>query len=580
MEAYLHHQAQLVSLFASLHRHAEPVAFMKSIQDLLVSLKTTIMNEKRPLIQQYHFAILTILYKLIPYTRDVYGGLGERELAYRMLFIWHYHFPVPAATCLHRLVLPREREPPFGSWRDIKGMCNMIRTHSDKGQQDPFVETCVGMINHQLELDQAAWDDALDTYIRKKDTPASIPRPVPSDAGISLVCKWIPREHSANDWIFQRALIQWLRGFRPHYLQSCKDKRSFDLALKKGAKEYRRLFTRLSKAWGTVEIQQCTQNWASIQHDNVPFVAAQRQQQAFLNIGLSGNPRKATIHNDDRHVCAAKTKLQWETNRAYKQHHLDEVNPLFVDMGELIKRALRVSHADEIARLEHSWNHVLAQVEGRALEKTVPLVHTGLFVSCCDRFYEALGMAILVAFKGSKRLVLYDQNCHVVSLEGHHGLRSILQLVLPIYREHHVGNDVEKATTVLVDALRTSGMGDDEVFTMKLAWFATFDDAEADLVAPIEKAFAQTRPFLLLWRGFGTAGKDALAVTKTLLPRTVLFSGASNYVWTRIAAIPEDKWGSLNAFDFVAHLLGQPRYNGFEDYFKTLLQPKGNEKTH
>ena len=100
---------------------------MKKIQNLLMSLKTVIIQEKNGNIQKSHFSILNSLYKLIPYTRDIYGGMGERELSYWMLFIWNYHFPVPVAQCIYKMLLPIENNPPFGSWRDIKALCGVIR---------------------------------------------------------------------------------------------------------------------------------------------------------------------------------------------------------------------------------------------------------------------------------------------------------------------------------------------------------------------------------------------------------------------------------------------------------------------
>ena len=146
MEQYLDHQTQFIRFYSMLSKEVDKDIFMKSLQTLIVSLKTTIVQETRGVVQKSHFAILSSLYKLIAYTRDIYGGLGERELTYLMLFIWNYHFPVPTAQCLHKIVLPIENNPPFGSWRDIKHLCGTIRKHSEKGENDPFIDTCISLM--------------------------------------------------------------------------------------------------------------------------------------------------------------------------------------------------------------------------------------------------------------------------------------------------------------------------------------------------------------------------------------------------------------------------------------------------
>ena len=620
MEAFLQHQSQLVHLFSMLSKSVDKTHFMNSCQSLLISLKTSIMQETKPTIQQSHFVLLTTLYKLIPYTRDIYGGLGERDLTYLMLFIWKYQFPVPAAQCLHKMMLPHSDTlaPPFGSWRDIKYLCATIRSYSEKGEEDPFIETCVAMMNHQLDVDTKKWEKALDDYIRKQESSACLEsvRPTPASVGISLVSKWIPREGSAFDWLFKRCVIQWIRTFHNYIFTSCKEKTQFDRALKKGAKIYRRVCSRLSKEWGTLEIKQCNGVWDAIQHTEIPMCAGLKQQNALLNIGLNGHIRTKTSRSDHRNACARKMTLHRVTNDAYKKHHLDKVNPVFVDLGWIVQAALRVKHEEEIVRLENMWNHMLAQLPsyggsdgasdvsggaggagGAGFSGFFPVVDLSLFYSNAPRFYEALGHACLVALAphSSKSILFFDSTIHYIHLDtiaassGGSSLRALIRLLKPLYYEHHIGQDFVEVCDTVLSAIHDSHMTNIMISQMKLCFFVDIAYTDVDVICRLfSQRFRQhaidTLPRFLFWLSgrlqpvlsSGFVGnvvleKDLLYGTYSGEKPALFLCGASNYIWTRIAHIPSHIWNVIHPFDFIQFLLNSPRYDTFGQYFSTLL---------
>ena len=71
---------------------------------------------------------MSILYKLIGYTRDIVDGKGEYMLAYMQIMVWYSHFPELAKYALKCFVyLDDKKTHPYGSWKDIKYFCNYIR---------------------------------------------------------------------------------------------------------------------------------------------------------------------------------------------------------------------------------------------------------------------------------------------------------------------------------------------------------------------------------------------------------------------------------------------------------------------
>ena len=567
-EVYLSLQNEVVDIFSLLSRDLLDLQpFMVKYQSCLFSVKKHIAAaEKNPLVQKSYFLLLTLLYKLIAYTRDIYGGLGERKLTYMMLFLWNYQFPLPTALCLKHMITPIENAPPFGSWRDIKGLCLFIRQFSPKGENDPFIETCLGLMNHQLDVDYTHWNNALDEYVRKQNTGfALMEKPSPSSVGISMVAKWIPREHSSYDWLFKRAAVQWIRSFKPHYFKSCTNESQFKSALRKGSKEYRHVFSRLSREWDTLEIKQCSKQWDSIKPLAIPFSALHRQQQSLLNIHSNGVVR-STI--GDRVSCATKIQKYWRATRSSN-------NPTFIDMGEFIKTAIRVVHVEEVRRMEIHWKHILSQyVPSSSLDMLLPIVDMSLFRDQENRFYEALGLACIVAMKSSKRIFLFDQTTHVVSIEHCTSLKEVLALLRPIYHEHHIGQNVKGVCDTLLLSMRETNLPVDEV---KLMFFTSYDriDSIQDVVqASFEHAGYVHSPFLLIWRATekimpGSSSSSSSFYTSS--SKTFVFSGNSNYTLCRISSLPPEAWHQMNAFDFVAFLLNQPRYDIFEHHFKQLF---------
>lgn len=596
MQCFLFHQTQVIQLFSMMSKDVDKMVFMKILQSLLISLKTVIITEKRGFIQKQFFTLLSILYMLIPYTRDIYGGMGERDLTYMMLFIWNYHFPLPTAQCVLKMVLPIEQNPPYGSWRDIKHLCAFVRQYSEKGESDPFIDTCIGMMNHQLDIDMKAWKNALDEFIRdqEKVVGSILRRPTPSSIGCSLVSKWIPREHSAFDWLFKRGVVQWIKSFSPQYFKSCKTEAQFKQALKKGSKEYRHIFTRLSKEWGTLEIKQCSRQWDSIAFSEIPMMAASRQQQCLLNIGLSGKVRSSTMHDTERNLCAQKSILHRMTNDRHKKQHPEKVNPIFMDMGLFIQNAMRAKHEEEIRRIENQWTHMLAQISD--MPYFLPIVDMSMFYRSPKRFYEALGHACLIAMKSSKSILLFDETIHYISLSSCRkgSILSILHLLKPIYYEHHIGQNVDGLLERLVQSIEDSEMDTNQILGLRWVFFVDMVYCDVEhirfkLLHRLQKNQKESCPRLLFWLGgtmksFITEGEkldqqlgfdDTIYTSFTNLQPCLMLSGSQNYLWTRISQIPDNVMDSIHPFDLIKKLLCHSRYEPFETYFATLLF-KGN----
>lgn len=569
MEAYLNHQTQLVHFFYQLRRYDDVVPFMMELQQLLVSLKTTVIQSKNANVQKHTFDLLTYLYKFIPYTRDIYGGLGERQLTYAMIFIWYHHFPIPAIKCLHNLVLPINNNPPFGSWKDIKLFCEFVKTHSTMKENDPLIETCIGLMNHQLDEDDRQWDFALEDCTKKTIAPQTVH---PSQFGISLVCKWIPRENSAFHWLFEKCVAQWIRSFKPHYFHHVNDNPvSYEKATKKGKKEYRRICSRLNKLWHVLETKQCSQQWENINFNHVPMVAMNCQTLALLNVNTDAHTRKNTFSSSERNICAQKFK-----NHLFKENNPS--NPLFLHMGSLVHDTLRTKHSVHQRRAHNAWKNIVRQVS--TFHNFIPFLDLSLFPQ--SSFFSAMALAAIIAIKSDvfaeqKRLFAYNQTSHFIALEQSSSLKNIVDTLKPFYHDHHQTASIVDAVEHFIKQCEEAKLSRDLIGNLRLVFFTNCNQEllYKKIVQKFNEHNIHKTPYFIFWNFAETYQPFSNELQPMLLEqKSLLITGETNYMLTRLAQLPEEAWENIHTFSFLAHLLNQPRFATFGEYFKTLLLPK------
>lgn len=296
---------------------------------------------------QYIEEIFELSYHLILFTRDVCCGMGERTLCYMMLFIWHKYFPIHALSILANLPQPQpDNHPPIGSWRDIPEFCTFVKHFV--GEACPIIDTCIGIMNHQLDLD-------LDILCKH---PSQI------NTSLSLVSKWIPRENSRHGWLYDRFVIQWMNSVQPDYFTRCKNtseeltdeerKEKFDRAMNHARSEYRRTVSRVCSHLESVQTKQCTNQWKSIATGPMSLMTLMRQKYALLNVFDDRKPRLKTHGNIDRESCK-------EIFQAYYDMHTDvsgNLNPT-PPIGHTIFRKKHAGglHLGELVR------HIVTDVE-------------------------------------------------------------------------------------------------------------------------------------------------------------------------------------------------------------------------
>jgi hypothetical protein len=188
------------------------------------------------------------------HSRNVRGGKGERDIFYT-LFSSLVESNTEVATSLLDLV------PAFGSWLDIMELFSA----------NPTLEpTLLSLIKTQLTTDKVT----------------------PDGSSISLLAKWLPREHSAKD-----ALSKQLATFLFPEAKTTATAR----------KLYRQTVAALNKRLDTVETHMCSGTWVTIKPATVPGRAGKLYAKAFLNSKEKEDPdRVACAEHFKEHFARAK----------------------------------------------------------------------------------------------------------------------------------------------------------------------------------------------------------------------------------------------------------------------------------
>lgn len=97
------------------------------LHTVLSYLKYKLQNEHTQSIKKQTIHELDILLKIVLYTRDCSYGLNERKLAFAQICCWYSVFPHQAIDIVKLFLLENDKQQPFGSWEDVKHLCDYIK---------------------------------------------------------------------------------------------------------------------------------------------------------------------------------------------------------------------------------------------------------------------------------------------------------------------------------------------------------------------------------------------------------------------------------------------------------------------
>jgi Mg-chelatase subunit ChlD len=411
-------------------------------------------NSRKEVIKEY----LILLYKMIAQTRDIVDGKGECSLTYMMIHVWHEYYPELACYAVNCLVDLGEDTHQYGSWKDIKYLCNYV--HKQNCEIDhPLIQYAINLINIQIKTDFAN---------------------IETDK-ISLAGKWVPREKSNRfGWIYSVLACQYF----PAYIFSAKfanednRKRSQANAILKCKTEYRKILSALNKKIDTLQIKQCGKNWTDINFKKVTSVSLSKQKKAFLNVTKKDLPR---FPDDvDRTECAEH--FNEHIQKAVKGEV--EMKGKRIGLNDFTKQAFEINTGylsstiqAEKDLLNSQWRDNSSQ--NGQLENMIAMVDTSGSMTG-DPLHAAIALGIRVAEKSKlgKRVITFSSIPKWVNLEGQNDFCSMVKTLQQ--SEWGMSTNFDAALNMILDAIISAKLEPEDVAGLTLVIFSDMQMDQAD----------------------------------------------------------------------------------------------------
>lgn len=471
----------------------------KILRDLYSFYKmTTISHEE-------YLEYMSIMYRMIGYTRDIIDGKGEYSLSYTLLEVWNNHYPELAKFVFRLFLFCHETNPndhPYGSWKDVK---YFYGRNSNSSLASPLAQYGCQLLIEQLKVDSVS------------ENP-------------SLAAKWVPREKSKFKKLFYELAVDYFS----HYVNSAKTEETKRRAIIKARMDFRKLISSLNKKLDTVQVKQCGLNWSDIDPSKQTSITMHKQKKAFLNLTKNGSQRTKL---NDRIVCANNFK---EFAQKASKGEV-EVKGKRVGLNDFTKEALDLislnqQNSDEALLLNSQWLDNSKQTG--ALGKMIPMVDVSGSMSG-DPMNAAIALGIRVAEKSmlGKRVLTFSASPAWVNLQEKD---NFVDMVDTIRRaDWGMNTNFAAALKMILDAIVIQKLKPDDVEDMVLVIFSDMQMDQADkdtsssLIQSIEMQYAEAgqrlwgkpfkAPHILFWNLRSTSGFPSLSSKKN----TSMMSGFS-----------------------------------------------------
>jgi len=521
--------------------------------DNLSLLKNIIQNKNSKInvsnVKQWTI-YLELYYRMIGYSRDTYMGLGEQTITYMLIYSFYKYFPTLAIYSIHKLVKPCDlhNNRTYGSWRDIKHLCQFVFDFSPLKDNHPLIDYCIHIINEQLAHDIYTWKFSVNCN---------------SQLHISNVTKHIPREHKKFSWVFDKLAVHWIRKTKSYIIDTAINDLSYIKALSKAKMLYRKQISVLNKALDTVQIKLCNKQIDSIDFNSFSKNTAIRSLPHFSNID-NDFTNKFQIYIDN-----------WVSNNDSFQHAFSNgYSYASIPIYYVIKNAIRLSSATkpnntEIDFINKLWSKNFLQ-KFKDVNYFIPLLDVSDTMNDSS-FFSAIGFAILLSYnsKFENRIIAVDKYPTWISIDHEDGLvQQISHIMGSIYNMRNTVPDFDKAFHLVSHTLKQINSYNDFINNIKLVVLSDFESNIHENT--IQNIFSSNGfsnfPTLIFWN-FSYNLSVSLPCTSNS-QKSFLFSGYSISNLVNINKFTSHKY---NTYKSIFNILMNKRYDSFSNYMNTLL---------
>jgi hypothetical protein len=489
--------------------------------------------------REEYIEYMSIMYRMIGFTRDIVDGKGEYSLAYMLVDVWYNHYPELALFAFKHFVLLPDSTMPYGSWKDIKYFYKLNKT-------SPVINYGISLLIDQIHQDI----DAVNP---------------------SLAAKWVPREKSQYGDLFTAIATNYFS----EYIMTAKTDLARINAINKAKMNFRKIISSLNRKLDTVQIKQCEQNWSSIDPLKQTSITMHKQKRAFFNVDSKGKKRS---NLDDRIICANNFK-EFATKASNGEI---AVKGKRIGLNDFTRDALNIiprNDSVEAKILNAQWLNNSAQTG--ALGKMIAMVDvSGSMYG--DPMNAAIALGIRVAEKSmlGKRMLTFSASPSWVNLDG---IDNFVDMVDTVRRaDWGMNTNFFAALKLILDAIITQKLEPHDVEDMVLTIFSDMQIDNADgsyhtLMTTIDTQYAAAglrlwnkpfkTPHILFWNLRSTSGFPTLSTH----PNTSMMSGFSPALLNLFCDEGLESLSQCSPWSLFMKSLNSDRYKVLDEHIRNIL---------
>ena len=535
-------QEQIVWLFFQLSRKNDFISNLHLELHCKLFLRT--LKGLMDLDKNRWIPYLHLFLRCLAFCRDTYIGLGERDLFYHLVFVLHEYYP-RHANYIVCCIVHSDEQRMIGCWRDLPYLCDYVYQNSSLRDKHPLIIFCIYLMNDQLDKDLYTWKYSYNCFNKYY---------------ISNICKHLPREKSKHDWLYTKLCTYWIHKHKPYILQTPKILESYQRALKKCKKLYRKNVSYLHKCSENFVIDMSKKNYDGIALHNISVDHFMHHNNFFLGLDFQSD-HKHKLQND--YFLHMQNWMSGD-NRKHKQY-FHGYSHCPIPLGYLVKRAIynikiNATENREIHFLNTYWKKFIERKQ--TIDYFLPILDVSNTINN-ESFYASLGISLYVSqiSKISNCIVAMDKFPTWISLPDSSSFYQQVSTVLESI--HNLQNNecnYKKAIQLILHTLKETKVNDKFIQNMKLMILSEFSHSMIQ-EKEIENMFVSNGficyPKLVYWNLSQKAVHDLPCDIHS--KQSFLYSGYSKSQVHNVIYMNKKK--DYSTYDTVLSLLNQPRYD-------------------
>ena len=405
-------------------------------------------NEKK------YLDTITLICKLVLYTRDIHFGKGERKLSYVLLFELYKINSEVAIMVFENFVKKQPNKTSIGSWKDVKHLADYIYKETDN-ENHYFILYLIELSNIYLKADYKQIKTIYDLFKDKDEE--KIKKYIIDTVDLSLVAKWLPRKSLNNKkyaWLFNKLADSMFKEyFKTIYKNKGKpDFKKLRKAINKSEMNYRKMLSFVNKHLNVVETLQTSHKTDEIDFVKLPSISRERYHKSFL---------KPTSNQ----ICRNKYK-KYITSRKYIDTHKN----LYELIRNIIVNKLWLRKPSDLDRImiNKLWKSKKMNIEDM---ENIPLVDVSQSMNGIPLYNSiALGIFIsehnkhhfknkLITFGSQPRWINFDDKMDICDKVNHiitnnvnikSDLYSVFNMFIEIIKKYKLSREELKPYTVTI----------------------------------------------------------------------------------------------------------------------------------